>query len=157
MENTTTAFSQMTWQLREKTLGDPAEQAFREWADPLGYVTIRYGLDRPPLQVGKLPPFIRYAPDFLSTECFFEVQGCGKDQTFKFKHDKLWALHEWHQHHNVRLWLWNQTIDRNVNLPLLRVLDLCDDPTIEDWRTDGMFDGHKPFAAVHWEALVGAQ
>lgn len=152
----TTAFSELKWELREQTLGDPAEHAFLMWAETQGYVPIRYGLNRPPLQVAKLPNFIRYAPDFLTVEAFFEVQGCGRDQTFKFKHDKLWALHEWHQHHDVNLWLWNQTIDRNISVPLLVVLRLCDDETLEDWRTDGMFDGTKPYAAVPWEELVGA-
>lgn len=146
-------FSELRWELREKTLGDPAEQAFTQWATLLGYVPIRYGLDRPPLQVSKLPTFIRHAPDFLTTDCFYEVQGCGQDQTFKFKHDKLWALHEWHQHHDVRMWLWNQTLDRNVDIPLKELLTMCGTP---DWRIDGVFDGHKAYAAVTWKELVGA-
>lgn len=148
----TRTYSDMDWQQRETTLGDPAENACALWSQQSGYPIVRYGLNRPPISLQKVPAFIRYTPDFLGPDMLLEVQGCGKDQLFKFKHDKLWALTEWDRHMPVHLFLWNQTLNDQVIVPLLRVKRHCS--TFDDYKTDGLFDGTKPYAAVRWEDLT---
>jgi hypothetical protein len=148
-------WSEELWETRYKTLGDPAENRFREWAaqDELSYH--RYGLDRPPLDLSRVPAFVRYTPDFLTSRCLIEVQGCGRDSTFKFKHDKLSALEEWYSQFPVKLFLWNKTSDQiwlvDVMKDLYPIVSTETSglgwPTL--WRTDGMFDGNKPYAGVH--------
>ena len=44
-------FSEQSWQHREKTLGDIAETAFTSWAEQTGIKYVRWGLERPPLDV----------------------------------------------------------------------------------------------------------
>lgn len=147
-----TTFKDKTWAEREKTLGDPAETAFKIWADDndIGYV--RYGLERPPLDMRTLPTMIRYTPDFLTEIGLIEVQGCGQDNLFKFKHDKLGALADWAcDVHDVKLWLYHQPSGEDCLTSLEHILVLCSD--VSGLRHDGKFDGHKPYSTVHWDKL----
>ena len=111
-------FRNQTWNQRMTQMGDQAEGAFEQWATyaNLGYA--RYGLNRPPLQVHKLPPFIRYTPDYLMTKQLVEVQGFGRDQKFKLKDEKLGALLEWGHIHYVQLFAHDSTNNRNFMVPL---------------------------------------
>lgn len=151
-----TTFAERNWTDRETVLGDPAENAFREWANRQHIPYIKYGMDRPPFPMSQLPAVIRYTPDFLTAERLYEVQGCGRDQTFKFKHDKLWALHEWHQHMDVWFWLWVQQTGDCYQIRYQDLLPYMLDP-FGDYRVDGLFDGHKKFAAVTWLEISGGR
>lgn len=73
-------------------MGDEAEGVF-EATYPQGFV--KFGLSRPPVNLARVPPFVRYTPDYLTAKGLVEVQGFGRDQTFKLKDDKLVALKEW--------------------------------------------------------------
>ena len=85
-------------------MGDEAEARFEQLHNRK---FVRFGLNRPPLQVHRLPTFVRYTPDYLTTSGFYEVQGCGRDRLLKFKVEKLSALSLWDAMHPVRLWLWD--------------------------------------------------
>jgi len=152
----TETFSAREWKERERTLGDPAENAFEAWCKRRSHKYATYGLRRPDLDLSYVPPFVRYTPDFLTQFGLVEVQGCGRDETFKFKHEKLDALVDWHrncksQHgFHLYLWLWNQTLDESVLVAFDRLVALCVDEEGMQWRTDGVFDKTKPFAAVEW-------
>lgn len=146
-------FSDRSWQERETILGDPAERAFSGWANRQGLGHVKYGLSRPPVDMRRLPAFIRYTPDFLTDNGLYEVQGCGHDQTFKFKHDKLWAISNWDDHHAVAWFLWNQPADLEAVVGHPTLLRLCYNNQ-GLYRHDGMFDGSKPYATVTWEALM---
>lgn len=87
-------FHSGTWTQREATLGDPAESVF-EAVQTLGFV--RFGLNRPPLQVHRLPMQIRYTPDYLRSADLVEVMGCGRDQTLKLKVEKHTSQMVWHE------------------------------------------------------------
>lgn len=151
-----TTFAERNWNERETVLGDPAETAFTNWAADTGLPVVRYGLERPPISLVNVPPFIRYTPDFLTAESLIEVQGCGQDQTFKFKHDKLWALVAWDEHTEVCLWLWNQPQNTGHMIALTDLWQYLYNGT-GTLRADGMFDGHKPYVAVTWLQLTGGR
>ena len=59
-------FASQPWTERIETLGDPAEGAFMRWANRTGEPAVRYGLNRPPVDMRRVPAFIRYSPDFLA-------------------------------------------------------------------------------------------
>lgn len=162
MTSTRETFSAREWKERERTLGDPAENAFEAWCRQRGHKQASYGLRRPDVDLSYVPAFIRYTPDFLTQFGLVEVQGCGRDGTFKFKHDKLDALREWHWQSNsthgfnVYLWLWNQPLDESVLMHYEQVATLATDSEWQ-WRSDGLFDGHKPYAAITWDSLTASK
>lgn len=143
-------FSERTWEKREKTLGDPAESAFEEWAENTWCPFARYGLNRPPIDMRLVPPKIRYTPDYITNLGLVEVQGCGRDGLFKFKHEKLIALQQWDTEMPVSLWLYDQPEDRGYMVRLWTVVNMC--ATDDDkFRVDGMFDGYKQYAQLSTE------
>ena len=113
-----TAFRDQTWDQRYQKLGDQAETQFEKWIKT-GYV--RTGLDRPPLQLHKLPTRIRYTPDYLTSKCYYEVQGFGRDQTFKLKLDKWSCLQWWNDLHPVRFFIYDSHHDRTGDVSLQAV------------------------------------
>jgi len=90
-------------------MGDEAEQMF-EQVYPRGFV--RYGLNRPPISVGKLSLKIRYTPDYLTSSSLVEVQGFGRDQLVKVKLEKEQALHLWNADMPTQFFLWDRTNKR---------------------------------------------
>ena len=86
-------------------MGDRAEGAFEHWCATEQRNYVRWGLDRPPLNLRLLPARLRYAPDYLMSAQFVECQGFGQDGTFKLKLEKHGALHWWHGLHPVDLWI----------------------------------------------------
>ena len=150
-----TTFKDQNWEERIEVLGDPAEKAFQEYASRRGLAVVKYGMDRPPIDLSRVAAFVRYTPDFLTSEGLVEVQGCGRDQLFKFKADKLQALMQWQRHNHVNVWLWNQPLDDWRQLPVTRIYAMCGDgASRRSLRVDGVFDGHKPYSAVPWIDLI---
>ena len=142
-------FSEKPFNERYELMGDTAEHRFRVWAAEEYMPYTDYGLRRPQVPVYKLPAFIRYTPDFLLGDALVEVQGCGRDQTIKMKHDKLWALETWDIHCGVYVWMWNQSNDQIGVMTFNVFQDLCSDMT-GCYREDGMFDETKPYTTVSW-------
>ncbi len=157
-----TTFKDQNWEERVEVLGDPSENKFREYASRRGLGVVKYGLDRPPVNLGRTTDFVRYTPDFLTDEGLVEVQGCGRDQLFKFKWAKLTALAQWQRHMHVNVWLWNEPLDDWRMLPITRVIEMCRErPYVGKhmvYRADGVFDpdvnGGKPYASVPWIDLI---
>jgi hypothetical protein len=151
------SFKDQTWEERVEVLGDPGENAFRKYASRRELGVVKYGLDRPPVNLGRITNFVRYTPDFLTDEGLVEVQGCGRDQLFKFKHSKLMALRQWQRQQHVNLWLWNEPLDDWRMIPLTRVVEMCRERA-GVFRTDGVFDpdvnGGKPYSSIPWIDLI---
>lgn len=142
-------FKDKEWDERVGTLGDPAETAFEQWATTNGIGFVRSGLNRPPFELGALQPMTLYTPDYLTAGGYIEVQGCGKDGLFKFKHDKLNALRRWEEQEEVLVWLWDQPANTCVLIGLDQIQMHCwDNGDAYKYRTDGMFDGRKPYVSV---------
>jgi hypothetical protein len=107
------------------------------------------------VNLSQVEPEVRYTPDFLADDIgLVEVQGCGRDGLFKFKHDKLEALRTWDYHiGHVQVFLWHQPSDQYVVVSIVDLARMC--YSHGGYRTDGLFDGHKPFAAVPWTQFGG--
>lgn len=102
-------FHKQSFEARYGAMGDEAEAIFEEVHEK-GWV--RWGLNRPPIQVSALTTKIRYAPDYLTSDGFIEVMGVGRDQTLKLKIEKLLCLLQWHQEMDTRLFIWDSTNKR---------------------------------------------
>lgn len=148
------SYSEQQWSIREKTLGDIAEGAFERHYTELGFRFERYGLNRPDVDMWKLDPFARYTPDYLldsgNDVSLVEVQGCGRDQTFKFKDDKIDALLDWH--HNVSnyvaMWLWDEIGQR---FWVIGIPELC--VVLDKHGRTGSFPEGKRYTAIKTEHL----
>lgn len=92
-------------------MGDEAEQKFEEVYEQ-GYV--RYGLCRPPIQMHKLAPFVRYTPDYLTSTSLVEVQGVGRDRKLKIKKEKAKALSEWEETFPLRFFIWDSFLNQHT-------------------------------------------
>lgn len=146
------SYKDQKWSEREKTLGDEAEGHFIEWCDsiPLGYV--RSGLERPPLQMWRLPHRIRYTPDFLLTKCYVEVQGFGRDQQFKLKVDKHGCLRWWNDLHPVVLFVWDSHYQRQCFITLEAFEGLLG----TEHATLGSFSEGKTYFSVKGDAIFAS-
>lgn len=134
------SFRDQGWVARFGALGDEAEGIF-EATYPEGWA--RFGLNRPPIRLSSVPPFIRYTPDYLTSKGLVEVQGLGRDQTFKLKVDKLAALHQWAEHFRVDLFVWDSSKRRYGWLRL----DELDWALLNEGRTREFAEG-KPYRAL---------
>jgi hypothetical protein len=85
-------------------------------------------------------------PDYLTARSWVEVQGCGRDQVFKFKQEKLAALVEWERstEHPVEIFLWNKTAHQCIQVPLETIIMLA----AQDGALTGMFDETKPWVGL---------
>ena len=101
-------------------MGDEAEGIF-EQTHKLGWV--RTGLNRPPLRMSDLAIPVRYMPDYLTSRCWVEVQGCGRDKLIRIKDEKLVSLEKWATlGHPVEMFFWDTTNKRHTQIPLPEVL-----------------------------------
>jgi hypothetical protein len=98
-----TSFRDREFSSRFAQMGDKAEAAF-DAAFPAHH---KLGLNRPPMQVGRLAPLLRYTPDRLTTDGFIEVQGMGRDQTVKLKVEKMLELMRWSVSAPLQLFLYD--------------------------------------------------
>lgn len=119
-------FHGKSWDARFNEMGDQAEQRFEQEFTELGLKFVRYGLNRPPISLARVPSRIRYSPDYLCHNRFVEVQGFGRDQLLKLKVDKWGALHWWRDVHPVDLFILDSHKDRTTCIPLERLDDLID-------------------------------
>lgn len=138
-------FRDQSWEQRFAALGDEAERVFCE-VYPKGKA--RYGLDRPPIQLHKVPAKIRYTPDFITSDGLIEVQGLGRDRQFKLKNDKLAALHEWNRDFAVSMFVWDN-VDRRWAIISLERLD---DALMFEGEGDHFPEG-KPYRRLHVDRL----
>lgn len=115
------SFKDQDFTKRFEAMGDEAEGIFEK---VFGKGFVRTGLNRPPIQMHKLPARIRYTPDYLTSQGYVEVQGFGRDQRIKLKIDKWMSLHYWNSLFPVRLFLWDTTNKRYCYVTLEQ-LDAC--------------------------------
>lgn len=111
---TLSSFHEQDWQHRETLLGDEAEGVFREVAGDC----VKYGLDRPPINLRHVPDFIRFTPDFLQASRAVEVVGMGQDGILKIKCNKMLALLKWNEHMPVFVFIWNSATQLYTLLPV---------------------------------------
>lgn len=140
------AFRDRSWEQRVGVLGDEAEQKFAEFAEEEGFGFAPYGLARPPVNLSRVSPFVRYTPDFLTANRLIEVQGHGREGVTKCKIDKLQQLSEWDRYMPVAMFLWNSTRKVRFLVPFPSYWEALHD-TI---RLTGAFDdGRNPWYGVY--------
>jgi hypothetical protein len=103
-------FHQQSFSARFGAMGDEAEGVFEGLNEGK---FVRYGLNRPPVNMAMLTPFIRYTPDYLVSRGLVEVQGVGKDRKLKLKIDKALALQQWSTHFDLLFFIWDTTLKRS--------------------------------------------
>lgn len=117
-------FSDKPFEKRLEGMGDLAEGRFEQWSD-VNFV--RYGLNRPPIAMWKLPPRIRYTPDYITSDYLVEVQGFGRKQVVHMKLDKWQALLWWDRNTMpLRLFLYDSHKDRQLLLPIKKLRPLVE-------------------------------
>lgn len=129
-------FRDRPFSARIGAMGDQAEQIFERVYD---HGWVRFGLNRPPIAVHRLPKQLRYSPDYLTTHGFLEVQGFGRDQQFKLKMDKAWALQWWNELHPVDLFAYDSKNDRFGFAPLADVLDVAQSSPVKQFREGNQY------------------
>jgi len=115
-------FQDLDFSERLNKMGDLAEGKFEEVA-PWPYA--RYGLNRPPFRLDKVPTQICYTPDYLTENYLVEVQGFGRSQEVHMKLDKLQSLAWWHEQMEVLLFLYDSFLERHTFFRFHTVRDLC--------------------------------
>ena len=115
-------FRLKTFDERIKTMGDIAEQKFEKDA---AVKFVRYGLNRPQINMAHLPPEIRHTPDYLTSQGLVEVQGLGKDQILKIKHEKLKALKWWSEVHPLYLFIYDSYNERTYMMSFQELTKKC--------------------------------
>jgi hypothetical protein len=111
-------FKDLPFSERFKKLGDEAESVFRSFSDAhkVGYQ--RTGLERPPFPMHRLPVMVRYTPDFVTANCYVEVQGFGHDSVIKLKTEKLDALTQWDFVFRTEMFLWDNVRRQVAQVPI---------------------------------------
>jgi len=133
------SFKDQSFATRFSAMGDEAEQIFEAWAASTDLKFVRYGLNRPPIAMHKLPARLRYTPDYLTSGHLIEVQGFGQDQICKLKIDKWMSLHYWNTVHPVNLFIWDRSNRRYAIVKLAQFDSLL----AEGNATIGQFpEGH---------------
>jgi hypothetical protein len=107
-------FRNQSWSSRYGAMGDEAEEQF-EIARAGKFA--RYGLNRPPINMGMVPPFLRYTPDYITSHGLVEVQGVGRDRILKIKKEKADALDLWHKEFALQMFIWDTTNKRHTFVP----------------------------------------
>lgn len=141
-------FRNQHWAKRFDVMGDTAEAKFEEVSRTS---FVRFGLQRPPLKVPALPVRIRYAPDYLRTYDFVEVQGFGREQRLRVKVEKLNALHFWNGVHPVQFFAFDSKNDRWAFIPLKDIDRWIDGGTVEL----GHFPEGKAYFAIPASVIFG--
>ncbi len=134
------SFKDQNFSARFGALGDEAEGIF-EAVWPTAWV--RYGLNRPPLSMAKLPLRVRHTPDYLTSFNFVEVKGIGRDDTIKIKVAELNCMHFWHQVHPMLLFVWSSHRKSWASMPLTAIDGLIDGGAV---TLDKYHDGRAYFA-----------
>lgn len=160
------SFRDKPWTERVKHLGDEAERVYELDRNRRRITFVRHGLLRPPFDgftMSLLEVWEKHAPDFLEVEGvsrerklrLVEVQGMGRDQTFKLKDEKHEGLAWWGDVHPVVLFVWNNVVRQYVEVPLVQ-LSLMVLAAYEAGDV-GVFDPDtkpKPYTRLTWEKLT---
>jgi len=117
-------FANQSFNKRFDSMGDLAEGVFEEWC---GVNYVRFGLNRPPIAMWKLPLRIRHTPDYLTSDYLVEVQGFGRKQVVPMKLDKWKSLLWWDRNvMPVRLFLHDSHKNRELMFPIKKLRPLID-------------------------------
>jgi hypothetical protein len=109
------SFHKQDFSARLGTMGDVAEAVF----DQVYPKSHKLGLNRPPFSMAGMALALRYTPDRMLRDGFWEVMGCGKDRLLKLKVEKLDALFMWSVLAPVNLFVYDQKAHEFYDAPML--------------------------------------
>jgi pullulanase/glycogen debranching enzyme len=144
------SFKDKNFAARYGDMGDLSEGAFEQWCQDNNLNYIRWGLDRPPLNLRMLPTRLRYSPDYLTSNSFVECQGFGRDNVFKLKIEKHGALHWWADLHPVQLWILDSHKSKACFMPLNALDNLLPHAELH------AFPEGKPYFAISGDVIFDA-
>lgn len=143
-----------------------ADTTFWEWSEKKfeehtswDWTPAGAGLDDSPIDHYRYPVTLRHEPDYKAADgqsdpFYVEVQGTGKDQTYKFKLQKLEQLKFWNKIMPVWFWLWDETNDTFYIISYNRLMLLIAQGTAER----GSFDnGKRPYWAFRVNLIAEQQ
>lgn len=136
-------FHAQSFQRRFAAMGDQAETAFTT-VNPSAH---RTGLNRPEFSLQGMPAPMRYAPDFMLPDGFYEVMGIASrgDGQLKLKQEKVDALNLWRVLGPVRLWVYDSSHQRFWTAPLEQWVECC----YRYGSVDSFNDNKKMFWRLH--------
>lgn len=141
------SFHSLPFSARFQVLGDEAEGHFERL---IGKPYVRFGLNRPPISMNKLPERIRSMPDYLCSDRLYEVKGIGRDDTLKLKVSDYQVLTWWHQAMPLSLWVWSSKRFAYAEHDLLEIRALIDSGVV---RLDRFENDNKAYFAIPGSAL----
>lgn len=144
------SFKDRSFNARFGKMGDEAEKKFEE---TYGAPFVRFGLDRPPISMKKLPARIRNTPDYLTSSELVECKGVGRDQKLKLKEEAWNCLNFWNGVMPLRIFIWDSHRKRHVLTPLDELRIIINDPS-GGVTTDHFHDG-KIYFEIPLSSLAG--
>lgn len=145
------SFHTLPFSARFQSMGDEAEGHFERICTKNH---IRFGLNRPPLNMSQLPERLRCMPDYLASDRFYEVKGMGRDDVLKLKVSDYQCLTFWHQIHPLTVWVWSSHRFAWAEPELIEIRALIDSG---DVGLDVFHDGKAYFAIpgrlLNWTEL----
>lgn len=126
---------------RFAAMGDAAEQAFEELYPKK---KDRYGHNRPQSSMARWPVEVRATPDYITSDCFVECKGFGRDGVVKLDAERLDVMAHWQHLLPVKFFLWDSHKRRWTILPLFEVT-WC---ARHEGDTGRWGDNGKPYYAV---------
>lgn len=132
-------FSDLSWPQRLEAMGDETEGIFEEtYPDSF----IRFGFNRPPFSIAKMPLQLRYMPDYLHAGTrFVECQGIGAGG-LKVKIEKLMALQHWDLLLPVHFFIWSRPKEMIAEFTIKELLQIAGK---EQASLGAYSDGKKPY------------
>lgn len=129
------SFHEQPFSVRFGAMGDEAEREFLKRFPN----AVRYGLERPDINLAKVPAFIRYTPDFLQHNRLVEVMGVGRDGVLKLKDEKLKALMQWDRTFDTYLFVWDSHKKRSNILTIRTLNELRADFTVAQFHEGKLY------------------
>lgn len=136
-------FHKKSFAQRFDAMGDQAETAFLA-VNPTAH---RTGLNRPDFSMRGMPAPMRYAPDFMLPDGFYEVMGIASrgDGKLKLKQEKIDSLLLWRVLGPLHLWVWDSSQKRFWTAPIDEWVDRCH----RHGTLDRFHDNNKPYWLLH--------
>jgi len=137
------SFAAKSFTERFSAMGDQAEGAF-VGVNPTAH---RTGLNRPEFSMRGMPAPMRYAPDYMLSNGFYEVMGIASrgDGKLKLKQEKIDSLNLWRVLGPIYLWVYDSSHRRFWEAPIEDWIERCH----KYGTIDRFHDNQKPYWLLH--------
>jgi hypothetical protein len=149
-------FSSKTFAERFATMGEPAEEQFRLWAEQNGVTYVDFGLKKPPIKkFYQLSPLIRGMPDYIcegTAPFFVECKGCAS-RTLKIKLESIEVMTRWDHELPMWIFIYNSKKHAYAMINLRQLVDLCEGTRIKEFDGDHRQYYDIPIGRVEWTEI----